>query len=307
MPAQRRVRLWVGTLNNFTDADIEKVQNCDAIWVVYQREVGEEGTPHLQATFYWRNGVTMRSVKRKLGSDRWHLQAARGSAQQCREYCTKEDTRMSGFDPYERGDVPMQGARTDLAEVQEALDGGANIFDISAHFFPVFLRSHRAIDRYLDLRCKPRYGDTHVIVFYGDTGTGKSHRAHELFPGAFWLPEPRSEGAPIWFNGYHGQSTVVIDEFDPARWPYRFMLRLLDRFPLRVESKGGSTEFNSARVVITTNFNPRDWYLQAHEPLAIQRRLGRFGSGVIHLTERYTTYQTLESLYPKIYNQVLTT
>ena len=66
---------------------------------------------------------------------------------------------------------------------------------------------------------------------------------------------------------------MIIDEF--YGWlRYSFLLTLLDRYPIRIEYKGGSAEFVSRRVIITSNKAPQDWYDQDKFPFPpIERRI----------------------------------
>ena len=44
------------------------------------------------------------------------------------------------------------------------------------------------------------------------------------------------------------------------RFPFVELLQLLDRYPYQVEDKGVHMEFNSRRIVFTSNQEPEDWY-----------------------------------------------
>lgn len=75
-----------------------------------------------------------------------------------------------------------------------------------------------------------------------------------------------------WWDGYSGQHTVIIDEFyGQLRWS--FVLQLLDRYPLRVETKGGCVPFVSRRIIITSNREPSQWYKSSIDPAPLLRRL----------------------------------
>ena len=56
------------------------------------------------------------------------------------------------------------------------------------------------------------------------------------------------------------------------------MLRLLDRYPCQVETKGGSINFAPKKIIILSNKAPEDWYDKnkcAWEPL--ERRIEAYG------------------------------
>lgn len=117
VPIGGRARGWVFTLNNYTDADQQRLR--DAIdgntisYLVFGREVGEHGTPHLQGFIYLRTARAFNTVRALLGSERIHLERMRGTPKQASDYCKKDG------DYEEFGELPAQGKRTDLDRFME--------------------------------------------------------------------------------------------------------------------------------------------------------------------------------------------
>lgn len=144
------------------------------------------------------------------------------------------------------------------------IDKGASEESIADEHFSLWIRHFRAFERYRRIKSKPRNSATEVHVIYGPTGTGKSRWAMDEFPDAYW--KQRS----IWWDGYSGQSTVILDEF--YGWlPYDTLLRLCDRYPLLVESKGGQINFEATRIIITSNSPPDQWYKNVYLASFIRR------------------------------------
>jgi len=56
-----------------------------------------------------------------------------------------------------------------------------------------------------------------------------------------------------------GQENVIIDEFR-GTIDVVHLLRWLDRYPVRVESKGSSLSLSAKSFWITSNLDPRVWY-----------------------------------------------
>jgi len=86
-----RSRGWIITLNNYTEEELDflKVvctQKCTKY--ILGDEVGKSGTPHIQGWMYFKNGVSMASLK-KL-SPRAHWERAKGNAEQNKVYCSKD-------------------------------------------------------------------------------------------------------------------------------------------------------------------------------------------------------------------------
>lgn len=152
------------------------------------------------------------------------------------------------------------------------MDSGASEREIADTHFSSWLRYFRGIERYRRLAQKPRDFQTELLVYWGPPGTGKSKHAFELGgESQFWVVRPSAAGRAVWWDGYEGQKTVVIDEF--YGWISRdLMQRLVDRYPMVTETKGGATQFLAERIIITSNKHPKDWWPKIGLG-AMQRRL----------------------------------
>lgn len=69
-------------------------------------------------------------------------------------------------------------------------------------------------------------------------------------------------GRDIWYDGYYGQPVALIDEFagKASRIALAQLLRILDRYPIRVPFKGGFIPFIPKKIYITSNVHPSQWY-----------------------------------------------
>lgn len=254
MPNGRKY--WAFTWNNpphDIDVAINDLWERDLFeYLVYQHEIGEEnGTPHLQGYCILKK----RKAKPSLLFGGGHFAPAIGTPQQNRTYCTKEDTRDPDYSPKEFGEVPetTQGTRSDLLAVKEKVDQGIPMLEIWDEHFGTMARSYKAIQEYKRLKTPARDFVTEVIVIIGPTGTGKSRYARGLDDKAYYKQNS------VWWDGYDGQETVVLDDF--YGWiPYCEMLRLMDRYPHMIQTKGGQTHFLAKRMVITSNTAPARWY-----------------------------------------------
>lgn len=88
-----RAKNWCFTLNNYVDADQDRLRTLAAseqvAFLVFGREVGESGTPHLQGYIEFRVRKRLRQVKDLVGQ-RAHLEIRRGTGPEAREYCLKD-------------------------------------------------------------------------------------------------------------------------------------------------------------------------------------------------------------------------
>jgi len=182
-----------------------------------------------------------------------HLETRRGTRQQAKEYCEKTNSRLDG--PWSIGDFSTggQGTRNDLLLIKEKLKNNIPEKEIAEDHFPQWLRYHKAFREFRRLICPIRDWMPEVIVLIGPTGTGKSRWALQNTSNGYW--KQRSQ----WWDGYENQEHVILDEF--YGWlPFDVLLRICDRYPLLVETKGGQTTFLAKKIVITSNKLPDTWY-----------------------------------------------
>lgn len=258
-----RVRRWIFTL----DFDPEAVPAFDEKvhhYLVYQVEVGaRSGFKHVQGYVEFFNPQRLTFLQKSFGRRAKYL-VARGTGEECRMYCTKEDTRCAEANsgPWEWGELLRQGQRSDLEDVKRRLDDGATMGAISREFFGQFIRYNRGFEKYALLNPRERERPPHVIIMSGPTGLGKTRMAKSrgCFTDVCWKPPYDGSGADHWFDGYCGQRVFLWDEFTEGQCKLPFLLRLLDRYPLMVQTKGTYINFTPEEIILTTNENPNDWY-----------------------------------------------
>jgi hypothetical protein len=265
-----RARHWCFTLNNWTQdefAALEHLGSEDSTieYLILGKEVGEEGTPHIQGFCSFRVKQSLRAAKGFLGL-RCHLEPAKGKPSQAAEYCRKDG------DFVEFGKAPKgKGARTDLAAAVAAVKAGTSR-RVFIEENPVLLARYPRFFSELFLTYgKSRNWETQVFVYYGETGIGKTKKA---FAEA---KEPYMHSGGSWFDGYDGEEDVIFDDFGGSEFKLTYLLKLLDRYPMKVPVKGGFVNWVPKRVWITSNYSPKEWYSNAKDEhvKALLRRLSK--------------------------------
>lgn len=265
-----RARNWCFTLNNPTAEELSNLHTTlptqrDFRYTVFQLESGLDGqTPHVQGYVEFTSPLRFNTVKRLLGS-RCHLEQRRGTQKQAKEYCMKTESRLDG--PWEYGEpaTGTQGTRSDLIALKEGLDSGLTDQQLWEEHFPIMIKYHKGVQQYQIVKRSQRKWKSKVYVLIGEPGTGKSKWALDNYPDAYWKQRGN------WWDGYWHKE-VVLDDF--YGWlPYDTLLRLLDRYPLLVETKGGQANFIAETIIITSNSRPQDWYRNISNFGALERRI----------------------------------
>lgn len=157
----------------------------------------------------------------------------------------------------------------------------------------LWCKYHTALNKYRLLVTPPRQLSTppNVIVICGSTGTGKSHWALMEHPNAYW--KEKNE----WWDGYTNQETIIIDEF--YGWlAFDLILRICDKYPLKVEVKGGMVQLLANTIIFTSNKDPKDWWKQCYFD-AFKRRVTKWILKTsISSIETFTDYNAFNQRFP---------
>lgn len=230
-------------------------------YIVYQLErCPETRRLHYQGYVLWKTKKTLSYCKTQHATAHW--EPRRGTHEQARDYCKKKDSQVSQDYVFEYGDEPKPGARNDQLAVKAAVDEGVPLLQLWEEHFPVMLKYQRSVSIYRELKTPPRDFKSEVCVMYGKSGTGKSRYIYENLPvdETFWLTPSRDTGDP-WYDGYDPLQHyhIILDDF--YGWmKFSVFLRLTDRYPMKVPSKGKMVEWRPKMIWITSNSAPLDWY-----------------------------------------------
>lgn len=254
---------WVFTLNNYTANDEKLFQDLEIPFIIYGRETGDNGTPHLQG--YLQLDKRKRLTGMKKIHARAHWEPARGSAQDSITYCSKQDP-----EPFRKGDVTFKGQRTDLEGLRDAIkEAPLTRRQLADDHLKVIARYPRIADYLHDTYHPPidLDGELDNYWFYGPPGTGKSSTARKEYPIHFSKP------ANKWFDGYDGQDTVIIEELGPQDATLIHQLKIWsDRYIFMCEFKGSTRQIRPKRIIVTSNYHPSDIFPNTVDVEAILRR-----------------------------------
>lgn len=252
--AINKAKCWCFTINNPTERiDYKMWEDAGVRYLSYQEEVGGENkTTHYQGYLELKDSHNLGWLKKNLLPTA-HLEIAR-DPDSADEYTRKEDTRVAG--PWVHGSRVRKGQRSDLQTLKESILNGESIQTLADTHFVQMVRYGKMIQNVRNiLLFKERTTYPECIVFHGPTGTWKSFYANMMKGKSAYYKDPNNK----WWDGYEQQETVIVEEFK-GQMPWDTVLRLMDRWPLSVEVKGGTVPFCSQRVIFTSNFCIESWY-----------------------------------------------
>lgn len=266
-PSKARCRNAVFTFNNYNEDDVNAIiansQSSATIkYLVFQREVAPTtGTPHLQgyvefskACSYRVMEATLLGVKNKVL--RMFFSVRKGTAAQASDYCKKSDSRLSGTEPYEYGQISQQGKRNDIESMIKVIQN-CGLNPAVDQFPNLALRMNKGMI-FLDTHYrskKPKVPPT-VYWFYGPTGTGKSRDALELAGSDVAILSKNLE----WFDQYNYNESVIFDDFRGSWGHLSWVLQLLDIYEISVPIKGSFRKWLPKKIFITSAYSPSDCY-----------------------------------------------
>lgn len=255
------------TTNNYTPEDEEHLRalfNKGKVeYLVYGREVGESGTPHLQGFIRFKSQRSIRAVSKDI--PRSHLEYTKGDLQSNYLYCTKDEDYVElGTRPYIK-----PGKRNDLEDIKRAVNEGESLPSIVEKYVSNYqqLKFAENLEKY---RKPKKYNPKKVIWLYGPPGSGKSRWAMDHAPDDDWYISMRNLK---WWDGYTGQSYVILDDFRGDFCTFHELLRILDVYPYRVETKGSSIYLQATTIVITSCMRPESVYNTREDIEQLLRRI----------------------------------
>lgn len=299
----QKSRAWSITLHGEDD---KFPADCAAAWqslitehnaryCCAQREVSPTTLGrHYQGYVYFTNQHRLSSVRtifQSLFGVIPHAEISKGSPEQNRAYCSKEESAVIGTF-MEWGTIPTKGKRGDLDDIAE-MTKTDSLSEIADAFPSQFIRYHRGITELQRLHhSQQRDPSTSVTVewWFGPTGTGKSRDAFAIHPDAYVKMNNK------WWDGYLGETTVIIDDYRPSLCTFQELLRLLDRYPMRVECKGSSMPLAATHFILTTTKRPEILW-QGRTEEALNQLLRRISIIKDYSTSPPTTLKDGETQY----------
>lgn len=233
--------------------------NPDVRYICYQVEDSEDKNKHYQIYIEY-NKPQVFNVAKSHFHETAHLEGRKGSRQQCRDYCMKEESRVHG--PYEFGVWIESGQRVDLERMVTMVREGATDYQVMEENQSGYARYHKHLDKCRQVELESKFASSwmpkQVTYISGTTGCGKTRYVYDRhgYESVFRITNRSNP-----FDGYAGQPIMVFDEFTSSAWTITDMLVYLDGHPIILPCRYADKVACYDTVYIISN-DPYEWQYQ---------------------------------------------
>lgn len=282
-----QARRYILTINNPTETDEEMREYVKMLehikYAAFQREKGHEtGTEHFQMFLIFSISKRFQTIKNLF--PKAHIEKCNGSNTQCRDYCTKSDTRIG--EPIEIGTFVEKGGKQDESEFLELVESGADDFVIMRLFPKLYLKHMNDLSTLRNKFLKEKNGDIErdikTIYIWGDTGVGKSYAVHQKWKQKDLYVLSDYHRDP-WYS-YTGQQTILMEEYR-SDFRLKEMLQYLDRYSLELPARYNNKVACYDKVFIVSNIPLIEQYKYTADDYESKKAFYRRVHNVLHFTK----------------------
>lgn len=276
---------WAGcTINNWNETDLQCFeQNKDILqYFVYGKEIGEEGTPHLQFMLCLKAKKKLSALSKLFPRAHLELKSRFSTMKQASDYCKKDGNFVEwGTLPLDQQTSGLKIIADRYADTLEKAKLGL-IDEIEPemqirYYNTIKQIAHDNKPMPADLTWKE--GEQPNVWIWGPTRTGKSWRARQICGQDMYI----KNAANKWWDRYDGQKNVLIEDIDKTHSYQGYYLKIwADKYAFPAEIKKSGDLVRPEIIVVTSNYKIEDVFTDPsiHLPL-----LERFK--VIHMGTKW--------------------
>lgn len=222
------------------------------------------GRAHIQGYVRFPNARSLATVRVLLGP--CHVEVSKGDARQNIVYCSKEGNWK------EVGERPLSANEKGVREQERWRLARHSILlgDMEGVPDDIFIRHYGNLRAIIKDYAKDvdDYKEETGLWIYGPAGCGKSRYARANYPDSYLKP------ANKWWDGYNGQKSVILDDWDPSHSKFlTYHLKMWsDRYAFTAEIKGGAIKIRPDVFIVTSQYSIEECFEDCASRDAIRRR-----------------------------------
>jgi len=239
-------------------------------YAIVGEETGEGGLHHLQCYIVGKKQITRPTLRKWFGDHGNSYSVARGTPQQNKVYCSKdnnftefgvlpEDGRQKGG----QATASKWGIIRDLALKQD-------LPKLSAEHPKEFIQNYRTLKQIGFDFCEKKENLTKPCGEWitGVSGIGKSFTARTENPGAYIKMMNK------WWDNYKNEDVVILEDFDPgyAQSMAYFLKIWADSYVFPAEIKNHKVDIRPKKFIVTSQYTPSECFTDKNTLDAIERR-----------------------------------
>lgn len=250
---QKRSRVWVFTLWNPTEEDLDRLRASKGpVGGVVGVESPQEGDDriHLQGYVRFKQAKTGSAVKKWMGRNDVNLDLPISSDWHNHRYCTKEGNVLVQWG--ETPDEPKaKGTHSDWDFVKAQVQHGKGILSILDEK-PHMTRYVSAIRQYVsevEVKQQAAWRDVETTYIWGAAGIGKSRAIMEKYghENVYRITDKKNP-----WDGYRGEEVVVFEEYR-SNFGVENMLNWLDGYPIMLPCRYANRPAQFNKIFMLTN------------------------------------------------------
>ena len=253
-----RNRIWMGTI--WLDEDKELIKSLDHVYLIIS---DDDHTEDEQLHWHCLIQFANQRVHPRTSTAHWEVPR---SIVEARQYCIEK-----GPNYYEDGNLHIACQKKEdwygfveeckKSNSKQLIDGPFSQLYAKYRSFAGEVHNQFAELKNLD-------GELENEWYYGPAGAGKTKKAWED------NPELYVKGLNRWWDGYHDQDVVLLDDWDPSHEQYlrQYLKTWADRYKFRAETKGSSMMIRPKKIIVTSNYSIDECFSNPEDAMAIKRR-----------------------------------